>query len=513
MLIRFPDGKCTDAALARGDTLLDALQRAGAPLFAPCGGKGTCGHCKVTVREDGRESTRLACQTIARNSMEVILEDQGILHVEGAEAPPPGIPAEGMGARRQDNLPLGLAVDIGTTTLVAYLTDLHTGEVLGSSGAMNPQAVFGSDVIARIEAARDPESARAMGHGVREAIGEMAQGLCAAQGLSAATIGRIVLCGNTVMQHLVCDLDPSGIGVFPFTASTLFGANRPIALPCIGGTADAYFAPCVSGYVGGDITAGLLATGIADRHTPALFIDIGTNGEMALGDASGILCCATAAGPAFEGAGITCGMAALPGAVSHGSWDGNGFRLETIGGAQPKGFCGSGLLDAMACMISAGLVDETGRISEAGEVEGIAGRFLGDAAGQRACYLDEQRTVYLTQEDVRKVQLAKGALRAGVETLLRTAGVSCDDVGSVFLAGGFGTHLNPTSALKMGMIPPALGPKVQSVGNAAGKGAVMLLDEGERSKIRSLTDTCEYLELSTNSLFNGLFIESMGFGE
>lgn len=513
MLIRFPDGKTRCTTPHAGESLLSVLQRTGAPLSAPCGGKGTCGHCKVMVREGDKASYRLACRTIACDSMEAIVEDQGAMQVEGTEALRPHEAAANNARNHGCGQHLGLAADIGTTTLVTYLTDLSTGEPIASYGTENPQTAFGADVVARIEAARSPAALRAMGQSVCEAIGSSAQQLCIAIGTTPQSIERIAFCGNTVMEHLVCGIDPAPIGMHPFEPSALFGDERPMASDFPANTESAYLAPCISGYVGGDIVAGLLTLGIADRKETALLIDIGTNGEMALGDASGIACCAAAAGPAFEGAGIACGMAALPGAVCHVSPDEDGFRLEVIGNIPPKGLCGSGLLDALACMIAIGVVDETGRMLKPDEAEGSLAALLDESSGQATCYLDDSRSIYLTQEDVRKVQLAKGAIRAGIETLIRTAGLSYEDIDDVYLAGGFGTHLSPASALELGLIPPALAAKVQPVGNAAGKGAIMLLDDECRRKAQAIAGICEYLELSTSSIFNDLFIESMGFDD
>ncbi|WP_180326678.1 ASKHA domain-containing protein [Raoultibacter phocaeensis] len=510
---------------ASGQTLLDALRSAGETMLAPCGGAGTCGRCRILVRDAEGIDYRLACQTPATDGVEIIMEDIGAMRVEGAPASPARTEnaearsedaeaqAHGGESPRKAPSPLGLAIDIGTTTMVFYLVDLDTRKVMGATGKVNPQAAFGADVIARINAASTPEGMRMLCGLLRTCIDQGRADLCRTFGADSSRIVRTALAGNTVMEHFAAGLDPSSIGVTPFTPRSLFGAELSLYSENEGASENAYFAPAVAGYVGGDITAGLHVSGMAQREEVQLFIDIGTNGEMALGNRTRMLCCATAAGPAFEGASITFGMPAMPGAIAQASLTEKGFDIETIDGKKPLGLCGSGLLDAVACLVEAGIVDETGYLSSKDEVEATFAHLIGEEHGQTVCYLDAERRVYLTQKDIRCVQLAKAAFRAGIETMMETYGVGCGDIDTVFLAGGFGMHMRPASAERIGLIPPALGNRITALGNAAGKGAVeALFDEGKQG-IEQVATRCEYLELSCSPLFNERYIEAMEFGD
>ena len=253
--------------------------------------------------------------------------------------------------------------------MAAYLVDLATGQVLGTAGKVNPQATYGSDVIARIETATRPSDSAALSNLLRTAIDQLVATLGRQAAVDPLRIKRLVVVGNTVMEHFAAGLDPCPIGVAPFTPTSLFGASLELHAPTGAARKRAYFAPAIAGYVGGDITAGLHAAGMADREQLQLFIDIGTNGEMALGNRDGMICCATAAGPAFEGASIALGMPALPGAVCAVRLTGQTLQIDTIDGLPALGICGSGLLDAVACLPEAGLVDETGRMASPDEVE------------------------------------------------------------------------------------------------------------------------------------------------
>lgn len=434
------------------------------------------------------------------------------MKVEGADDAAAPIASSGA-PRPNSDAPLGLAIDIGTTTMVFHLVDLETRAVLGTIGKVNPQAAFGADVIARINAAETRSGMQTLCGLLRTSIDRARADLCCRLNVDPARINSIALVGNTVMEHFAAGLDPRTIGVSPFTPLSLFGAERPLFAEEGNERLNAYFAPAVAGYVGGDITAGLHVSGIAERGETILFIDIGTNGEMALGNRDRILCCATAAGPAFEGASITFGMPAMPGAISGVTSTEGGLAIETIDGKDPIGLCGSGLLDAVACLVDIGIVDETGYLGEEDEVPVRFGQLIGKEQGQTVCYLDPERRVYLTQKDIRCVQLAKAALRAGIETMMGTLSISYDDIDCVVLAGGFGMHMRAESATRVGIIPPALGDRIVLVGNAAGKGAVEALFEAGRNALDNVARHCTYLELSTDPLFSEHYIEAMGFDD
>ncbi len=271
----------------------------------------------------------------------------------------------------------------------------------------------------------------------------------------------------------------------------------------------------MAGYVGGDITAGLMASGLYEKKERSLYLDIGTNGEMALGGAEGFLCCAVASGPAFEGAGITCGMPALEGAVSHVTWNGDGLKYEVIGGVPAKGICGSGLIDLLAVLCRMRIVSGSGRLLGPDDApEGCAEYLEEDENGNGVFYLTEDRSVFLTAADVRQLQLAKAAVAAGIRVLLKKSGLDVNDLDRLYIAGGFGNYMDPGSAAKIGMIPEELTSNIVLLGNASLAGARMALTLPDaRERLLKLRDACSYIELSGDADFNDEFPEQMYFYE
>ena len=351
---------------------------------------------------------------------------------------------------------LGAAVDIGTTTLAAQLYDRDG--LLATAAAPNPQRSFGADVISRIGRSMEGDSP-ALANCVRQAIAGLLRTLCGQAGRRSEEIDALVLTGNTAMLHLLCGLDVSPLAAAPFQAEERFGRYLPAAeldLPCAPG-ALAYLPRCMSAFVGADITTALLASGICAGRETRMLTDIGTNGEIALWHQGRLSCCSTAAGPAFEGANLSQGMQGAPGAIDH-AWVADGaLEVHTIGEAAPAGICGSGVADVLAGLLELGRLDETGLLNE------------GDDAWPLA------PGVAITQGDIRQVQLAKSAVRAGIETLLARAGLAPDALAELAIAGGFGSYLSLDSAAAIGLIPPELKPRCRVLGNAALAGAAMLL--------------------------------------
>ncbi len=466
-------------------SLLENLALGGEQLHAPCGGNGSCRRCKVrvsglcrdmegNVRGYEREEV-LACRVYPAGELLVETESPG---QEQVRLDAPDIPAGGRGP--------GLAVDMGTTTLAVYLYDLESGKCMARRGAMNAQRSFGSDVISRIGYASRPEGLEALSNALRGQIAALAAEICG----DLSKIRYVSLAGNTVMEHLLCGLSPESIGVAPFRPQSLFGEEVPAGKILPGFDCPAYICPAVAGYVGGDITAGLLACGADQAEETLLFIDIGTNGEMALGDRRGYICCATAAGPAFEGAEIDCGSTARSGAINRVESD---LSFAVIGGGQPESICGSGLIDAAAALLY------NGELDEGGYLEGEKYFF-----GER---------VYLSGRDIRQVQLAKAAVRAGIETLLEKSGKGYEDISRVLIAGGFGAYMRAKSACAIGLLPPPLLGRISHVGNSAGMGAALCLHPDMRSRLTALWKKCAYLELSSSPAFNDNYIEAMMFEE
>ena len=492
----------TEEFLAESDeSLLDVLRRNGVSVTAPCGGNGTCGKCRVTLRANGAETSVLACRTAVTEDCEVVLEtaEGGVICADGT-----GEPLRADHGRSG----FGAAVDLGTTTVAVKLFDLADGTEIGSASAWNAQAPYGGDVITRCQFCMERQDGlQILGGLIRRQIRELVEEICRKQGVSIHDVKEGYLAGNTVMQHIAFGLSPAGIAVAPFKPETLFEQNETLAMDPLMFRC----APCVAGYVGGDITAGLLASGLNEKKGLSLFLDVGTNGEMALGGADGFLSCAVASGPAFEGAGISCGMASTAGAVSHVRWNGSEPELDVIGGGEPKGICGSGLLDLLAMLLDLGIVDESGYLLPPEEAPGGFEAWLEeDEDGNGIFFLTDE--VYFTAADVRQLQLAKAAVAAGISVLMREAKVSFDEIESLVLAGGFGSHMSAESAVAIGMLPEALLEKIVCVGNSSLTGASMaLLSEEKRQELLKIQKNCNYLELSGNSAFNLLFPEHMTF--
>ncbi len=485
-----------------GEPVLTALQRAGlsAPE-APCGGNGTCKKCMVTV--DGEEV--LACQTAVTGDHTVVIPEQnmGAVIAGGGEAVNfPLTPAEGLGA----------AVDIGTTTIVVHLYDLQNGALLGTQSGMNRQRAFGADVISRIQYANEQEGGlERLGETVRGQLRGYLEELCGEAGRDVREVAVVTIAANTVMEHIFAGLSPASIAVAPFTPVSLFGAwesGGEFGLPeC----AQVYLTPAVAGYVGGDITAGILASGAYQAKQNVLFLDVGTNGEMALGNGEdGFLCCATAAGPAFEGAVISQGMSATDGAVSAVELVDGKLKLTVLGGVEAEGICGSGLVDALAVMLELGAVDETGRLLPPDEAPEEALPYVDEDDDGAVFRLTED--VCITEGDVRQLQLAKAAIAAGICTLMDEAGVSEDEIDRLYLAGGFGNYIRKESAAAIGLLPASMVERIESVGNSAGAGAAaVLLSQQARTELEKLPPMCRYIELSGHKGFNDYYIECMMF--
>ena len=514
----------------KGEMLLGRLNAAGVSIDAPCGGMGRCGKCLVRLSPDGKQVQ--ACRTPIEGDMEVYLpEESGMDIIEtsdtGAEisaGSESGIRKSGFSVAgnsiRKFSVPLGVAVDIGTTTVVAHLTELETGRRIATASGVNAQRPYGADVISRINycITNGNETLTKI---IRKQIKSLINQACADSGTHLQDIKSVAIAANTIMEHLAAGYSPVSMGVVPFTPVSLFGEEHPVwdELP-INKSAKIYFAPAVTAYVGGDITAGILAAKLEDSTEPVIFLDIGTNGEIALKTGDVYYCCATAAGPAFEGAEISMGMAATTGAVSHVNWDGE-LKLSVIGGDKPRGLCGSGLVDALAVLLDTGAVDETGRLLDRDEIDHDIAKYIDEVDGINVFWLNkeepgdsatEEPGIYVTAADVRKLQLAKSAIAAGIATLLQHSGTPVDQVEALVLAGGFGSYIDLHSAARIRLFPTSLLPVAKACGNTAGEGASLALcSEAAREQLSSIRERCEYIELSASTVFNEQFVEQMMF--
>ena len=484
----------------RGQTILTFLQmnRIGG-IEAPCGGMGRCGKCKVTI--EGRGEV-LACRTLVADGMHIVLEKE--VQAKIAE----------YGICHNDYSPDGCeslvaACDIGTTTVVCHLIDGTSGEILATQSAPNAQKSFGADVVSRIERAVAGDLEK-MYEAITGQIDSMIRQLCASCGRELP-VERLTVAGNTVMCHLFAGLSPEAIGVAPFTPAELFGKEYAGESIGMDSCKAVEILPCVAGYVGSDITADVLAAVPKNSDGQWLLLDIGTNGEMLLGNQTdGFICCATAAGPAFEGAEIMMGMPAAEGAIASVRYVNKRLQVGTIGKKEAIGICGSGLLDTLAVLLETGLMDETGMLKEASDVTEKLKTYVGTYEDQACVWLTDQ--VCVTQEDIRNLQLAKAAIAAGIEVLLKEKGFSYSNVTGVLLAGGFGSFLNKESAAAIGLIPKELLPVTEAVGNAAGEGArLAAIAKAARVHINKIQKKMRYLELSMQPSFSEIYMDCIDF--
>lgn len=464
-----------------GTTVLQAQIAAHLHPDAPCGGKGSCGKCRVQIGEE----TVLSCQTLVDQDMEVILPDDAKASIL-ATGIHTSVAADGENT-------YAAAFDIGTTTLVGYLLDGKTGELLATTSTLNPQTPYGADVISRIQAVmnRKVNLQNCIVRSLRKLIWD----LSSHAGISSEKITLATIVGNTAMHHLFLGIDPATLVTPPYMPKISEALELPNrgSLP-INNRGELRVLPNIAGFVGADTVACMVATDFGHITDLTLMIDIGTNGEMVLGNKNRRIACSTAAGPAFEGAKISCGMRGTEGAVDHVWLEHGSIQYHVIGEAEPKGLCGSGLLDLIAVLLDAEILDESGCL---------------EGKEYTLC-----ENVTLTQKDIREVQLAKAAIRAGIELLAEKMAVDVGDIQQIFLAGAFGNYMNPASACRIGMIPPMLLNRITPIGNAAGEGAKLCAisrEQFEYSKL--LAAETEFLELASLPDFQDCYVDALAFEE
>lgn len=388
-----------------------------------------------------------------------------------------------------------LAYDIGTTTVVCYLLDGISGEELAKESILNPQTAYGADVISRIEYVLKNHSSE-LQYCITHVLASLAAKAAAKAGIPLSEITLACVVGNTAMHHLFLGIDPSPLTVPPYMPNVSNAMEIPAAplLP-IHPEGRIRILPNIAGFVGADTVACMTSAHFDQLDELTLMIDIGTNGEMVLGDRHRQIACSTAAGPAFEGARISCGMRGIPGAIDHVSVKNGEVCYHTIGNAEVRGLCGSGLLDLTVALL------DTGFLSEAGLMQAPEYRISTSA-------------VTLTQKDISEVQFAKSAIRSGIELLARRMQVSVGDIRKVYLAGAFGNYMNPVSACRIGMIPPVLLDRIETIGNAAGEGAKLCaLNRREFAYSQFLAAKTEFLELASCPEFQDCYIDHLMFGE
>ena len=507
-----------------GQSLLETIRSSSHHLRATCAGRGTCGKCRVLVHNTTNavllepisppeleqlssgelaKGIRLACLARFRQDGDVDIElgDDGI-----------AIPREELTVccdaaiqriARETARPLRVAIDIGTTTLAVCLIDTLTDAVVSVCTEANNQKSWGSDVVARIQAVRDDAgSLAAMQKAIVRQLDRLIHEQLIRCGRKSDELDQVAVAGNTTMLHLLVGADPSGMACLPFSPVFLearqipirdCGFNLPEACQLI-------LLPGVSSFVGADIAAGVLCTELHQARDIELLLDIGTNGEMVLGNAQGMFATATAAGPAFEGAQITHGCPGVAGALDHAGEGAEGFWYSTINDAPLRGICGSGLLDLIAWLRRSGGIDETG--------------YLELPDGQDVFLPDPSLPIGIDQRDIRQLQLAKGAIAAGITVLCQRAGIDLDDISQVHLAGGFGSYLRPDSAVDIGLIPDVLRGKIKAVGNTSLKGALLAISRSDAlEQCTRIAETVQWVDLASDSQFQTTFADCMLFPE
>lgn len=414
-----------------------------------------------------------------------------------------------------------IAFDLGTTTVVATLVDLETGQPAAVRSMLNRQQPHGADVITRISATMMDDQAlgtlRARAH---ETLEQLTAEVCSDADVNPREVYEITICGNVTMMQLALGIDPEPLSMAPFVVST--HSFPPVSAADFGVTvhprAPAFVFPSLGAYVGGDIVAGMLATGLTRDRRIRLFIDVGTNSEIAIGCSERVLATAAPAGPAFEAAQIKCGMRAAEGAIEGVKVDGETLALDVIGDTEPVGMCGSGLVDAVAELVHAGLLDHSGRFipdEDAAERYPHLAPRLTKIGEERVFVLhwrdsDPANSVFLSQRDVRELQFAKASIATGWNILLRELEIAPDEITQVLLAGSFGAYLTPLSAVRIGLVPKLALPRIVSAGNVAGEGAkIAALSLRERAEAYSILREVEYVELSGRPDFNDLFIDQL----
>ena len=415
----------------------------------------------------------------------------------------------------------GIAFDIGTTTIAGFLIDLKTGKELAQVSTLNPQVKYGADVISRINYAKSDEGLERLHREIINGINGLIKKAAKPVGCSITDIYVLTVAGNTTMHHLFLKIQPKSLAATPYVpvvTEALVVDAKEINIE-INPAGKVFMFPNIAGFVGGDTVAAALAAEMDRAHKLTLLVDIGTNGEMVLGTKEKLLSCSTAAGPAFEGVEIKCGMRGTVGAIDHISID-TELKYSVIGNTLPQGIAGSGIVDAVAELLKIGVIDEKGRLLRPDEIEKPIGKKYKDRIieidGTLAFLIEENTAtgelIYISQKDMREIQLAKGAIAAGIEVLLQTYGAKAEDIEEVYLAGAFGNYLSEESVCKIGLLPPELEGKIKGIGNAAGVGAKLsLLSEKEYKRGIALSKKTKYIELSAHPAFRGIFFNKINF--
>ncbi len=536
-----PEGR--EVYVLSGTLIMEAAARAGLVLDSPCGGRGVCGKCLVEVqegklkpstgekksipREDLKKGVRLACQ--ARIIAPVLIyipsssrfSAQRILTAGWEERK---VELAGPGEEKGDRGDYGLAFDLGTTTLVGTILHTASGRELAISSRMNPQAIYGDDVISRVSFIKNSsEGLEELHRQVMGAVNEMVDELAEGAKVKRENIQRMTVAGNSIMQHLFLKVSPESLGSLPFSLVVKEGVEikaQELGVR-INPKGVIFIFPNIAGFVGGDTVAVILAAGLFQSEEVKLIVDIGTNGEIVLGNRKRLLVASTAAGPAFEGARISQGMRASPGAVEKVVIN-EEVEINVVGDIPSSGVCGSGLIDAVAELLKVGIIDKSGKITSRSALQGkisdgLLHRVIEEGTNSKFLLLEgalahNKHPLFITQKDVRELQLAKGAIAAGIKILQKELGIEDEDIAQILLAGAFGNFIRRRQAKRIGLIPNLPSERIKFIGNAASSGAKLaLLSQELRKEAETISRETEYIELSGQPDFQEEFAQAMSF--
>lgn len=541
----------------KGQILSEALAQSGITIEQPCGGQGSCGCCRVLVEpqdgvppinnehltpEETNKGVRLACCSVVEKACTIRIDsdyqlenqvtDSGrILESYNTQKNGQIQPAVRVSSAKKSFLlsydqfaepfvidnwretysPKGLAIDIGTTTIVLSLIDLATGSVLATRSSLNPQVVHGHDVMTRIKYAKNPEKLKTLTDLVQSKLNLLIDEACGSANCQPDEIVDVCIGANTTMLQIAAAIDPSPLGTAPFNVTIEGGQTVPAAQFGLrtNSVARVYLPPVIHAFVGSDITAGFVTCpDFFDNEKSILFIDLGTNGEMGLNVKGKWLTTSTAAGPAFEGMGLKTGMRAKDGAVEHVELMNGKLTLHTIGNTKIKGICGSGIIALVAVLLETGALLPSGRLQPCDDLADQIKLFNDQPA---FCYADG---LLLTQQDIREIQLAKSAIRAGIDLILEAGGIGCEQLDAIYLAGGFGNYLQPKSMERIGLIPKNSALKIKFWGNTSVEGARLLLtDRNQRRFIERAMGSIQHLSLPSTQAFTQCYLKHLNFPE
>lgn len=496
----------------RGQSLLTLLQENHIYIDAECNGRGTCGKCVVCMKEgvtlptekekiilpweELKKGMRLACEILIERDCTITIPagNQNMKVVSNRDEFPKTGQKSFYGEREY-----GIAVDIGTTTLAAELVDLESGEIIDATTDVNHQRAFGADVIARMQASNEGKGPLLEQY-IKDDLNKMIDVLIEKNNPDQAKIKSIVIAGNTTMLHLLQGFSCETLGVAPFIPVDLsmrkISCEELLARQDL--QAEVVILPGISAFIGGDIVAGIYSSAMWEREEPVLLLDVGTNGEMVMGNRHGLLATSAAAGPVFEGANISCGVPAVPGAISHVHIKGREnyeCKVETIDQVPPIGICGTGIIDAISELVRVGLIDENGTLEEEWFEEGFP--------------IWENR-FFLQERDIREIQMGKSAIRAGIETLIEEYGREPEQI---YLAGGFGVYMDVASAVGIGLLPQNAERNTISIGNSSLEGAKRFLLEGERAEacLQWIVEHTREINLAMHAGFQERYMQYMFF--